>query len=40
MAKKHKRVGKKRRVGKGKGKLIGASMHGKSLRKRSRRKRA
>ena len=38
MAKKHKRVGKKRRGGKGKGKLVPAKMHGKSMRKRSRKR--
>lgn len=40
MAKRGRKVGKKHRGGRGKGKLIGASMHGKSLRKKSRRKRA
>lgn len=37
MAKRGRKVGKKHR---GKGKLVPAKMHGKSLRKRSRRKRA
>ena len=39
MAKRGRKVGKKHR-GRGKGKLVPARMHGKSLRKKSRRKRA